>query len=62
MPKFKVKVSREWIETAEHIVEAEDEQEAREIIDEMFTRDPEEFNWGKQTRGEDYTDSVEEIK
>lgn len=43
--KFKVTVSREWIEYGEVIVEAEDDDEARELVKEMLTDGDETIEW-----------------
>lgn len=45
MPKYEVEVSKDWTEHGRVTVEAEDEQEARQIVEEMLVEDRDDIEW-----------------
>lgn len=58
MPKYKVTMRRSFEEFGEIEVEAEDEDEAKEIAQESADTD---MAWSQQTLDEETVDSVEEV-
>ena len=60
MKKFKVKISREWTEYGEVYIEANNKNEAREIVMEMLSDDDQDIEWGEMDPGKDEIESVEE--
>jgi ArsR family metal-binding transcriptional regulator len=63
MPKFRVVVSREWTEPGEVVVEAVDEDEARELVENLMSTGDEAVEWDSNNMdpGQDSIEGVTEI-
>lgn len=60
MPTYRVEVSREWTEPGEVVVEAADEEEARDIVQEMLSDGDGDIEWRDMDPGKDCVESVTE--
>lgn len=60
MKEYIVKVSREWTESGEVKVMAEDKDNAREVVMEMLSDDDSDIEWGEMDPGKDDIESIEE--
>lgn len=62
MPKFKVCVSREWTEYGEIEIDADNAEEARDIVKDMMVDGDADIRWyDSMDPGKDDIESVEEI-
>lgn len=61
--KFKINVSRRWTEYGEIIIEADNEDEAREEATEMLSEDHPKIQWEEANMepGESYVESCESV-